>query len=105
MFFGGLSMAAKTLSPPMPTPTDPVALEAWLQESLDEKDAAAFLGVEPQYLARRRSEGDSPKYRKFSYKTILYVRRDLIEWRDGKAFSSTAEYQRPVASTSTVADD
>jgi hypothetical protein len=88
------------------TQQDPVAHEAWLEESLDVSEAAKFLNLEEQWLNRARMTGNGPPYSRAGHRLITYVRRDLIAWRDSKKHKSTAEYQRDAAdgSTSTTSD-
>lgn len=85
-------------------PADPLAYEAWLEESLTVEQAAEFLNVEKQWLDRARQSGDGPEFFRLTPRQIVYVRRVLIAFRDARKHKSTAEYQRTtdVASTSTT---
>lgn len=87
-------------------PQDPVAYQAWLEESLDVTEAAKFLNLDAQWLNRARMDGTGPVYSRLAPRIITYVRRDLIDWRDGKRHKSTAEYQRVAGDvpTSTTSD-
>lgn len=78
-------------------PKDPEALEAWLEESLTEEEAAEFLGgvVSRQWLQRARcTPGAGPEFVPLSPRKIVYVRRDLIAFRDVKRARSTADYRK-----------
>lgn len=72
---------------------DPMEYEAWLEETLTPVEAAKFLSLKLGDLARRRHEGGGPKFHQLGHRTIRYVRRDLIAWRDDRSFASTAEYR------------
>ncbi len=86
MTFGGVSMSQAV-------PQDPVAYEAWLQESLTVRDAAKFLCVEEQWLNRARMDGTGPEFTRLTPRQIVYVRRDLVRFRDDRRHRSTSEYQ------------
>ncbi len=75
-----------------PPPTDPVAYQSWLEESLHSEDAADFLGVTRNWLERKRCDGTGPIFRALSTRMITYVRRDLLNFRNSKQFTSTSEY-------------
>ncbi len=89
-----------------PTPIDPATKDAWLEESLSLEEAAEFLGVEKDWLLRKRTTGQGPRFTRLSPKLIVYVRRDLVEFRDSCAHSSTAEYvpQRLARATETASE-
>lgn len=72
--------------------------EAWLEETLTTAQAAAFLTVTPNFLARKRTEGGGPLFKKFGQKTIRYRRKDLIDYRDSMSRRSTSE-AAPAAAT------
>jgi hypothetical protein len=78
-------------------PADPVAREAWLQEGLTPEQAAAFLPTTELWLQRKRTnpgKRPGPKYSRLSQKQIVYIRRDLIEYREASMYTSTSEYDR-----------
>lgn len=74
-------------------PTDPVLYQAWLEESLTTREAAEFLKVEESWLQRRRCTGDGPRFTRLTPKIFIYVRRDLLEFRDAHKHQSTSEYR------------
>lgn len=73
----------------------PLPTDAWLDETLLPDEAAEFLKVEVLWLQRSRCDGTGPKFVRLTPRQIVYVRRDLLEWRDAKKHGSTAEYRQP----------
>ena len=57
---------------------------------LNPKQAAEFLGLKPNTLAKMRVYGNGPKYRKHGFR-VLYALDDLIEWSDRSSRHSTSE--------------
>ncbi len=55
-------------------------------------EAAEFLGCSEGYLIKLRA-GDGPPYqRRWKRKGIYYLESDLVTWRRGRRYLSTAEY-------------
>lgn len=52
-------------------------------------DAAAFLGLSPNTLAKWRVYGQGPRYRKLG-RAVVYDPADLREWLDAQARRSTS---------------
>ena len=59
------------------------------EHHLDNTAAAAFLGVSPRTLERKRLEGDGPKFVKIG-RRVVYRLRDLEAYLDQNTYSSTA---------------
>ncbi len=57
---------------------------------LNPKQAAEFLGLKPNTLAKMRVYGNGPQYRKHGFK-VLYARADLVAWSERSARKSTSE--------------
>ncbi len=47
---------------------------------LTPKEAAAFLQVSEKTLAKWRSVGTSPPFRRLGHRTVRYLLSDLINW-------------------------
>ena len=58
---------------------------------IDEKPAAAFLGLEPRTTQAMRQRGDGPKYISISARCIRYRRIDLKAWADSRLRTSTSD--------------
>ena len=58
---------------------------------LNTDDAARFLGLSKQTLAKWRVEGGGPPYRKFG-SHVAYRREDLEAFAEGNAFNHTSQY-------------
>ncbi len=58
---------------------------------IDEKVAAAFLGLEPRTMQSFRQRGSGPKYIKISSRCLRYRRIDLKTWSDGLVRRSTSD--------------
>ena len=65
-------------------------------EYLDERAAAAILGLSPHTLARWRWIGDGPRFRKFG-KSVRYSRADLMAYAEAATRSNTSQASRTVA--------
>lgn len=52
-----------------------------IETFLDERASAAFLSLSPQYLRKRRADGDGPKHIRFG-RAIRYRRSDLLAWAE-----------------------
>ena len=56
------------------------------------REAADFLRCSEGFLIKLRA-GDGPPYqRRWKRKGIYYLETDLVEWRRGRRYLSTAEY-------------
>lgn len=58
---------------------------------IDEKDAAAFIGVSVRQMQNLRYRGGGPRFIKLSRRCIRYRRRDLQVWAQQFLRSSTSE--------------
>jgi len=57
---------------------------------LNSKQAAEYLGLKPNTLAKMRVFGNGPKYRKHGFR-VLYALDDLNAWSDASSRRSTSE--------------
>ena len=57
---------------------------------LNTKQAADYLGLKPNTLAKMRVYGNGPKYRKHGFR-VLYSIDDLNAWSEASSRSSTSE--------------
>ncbi len=57
---------------------------------LNSKQAADYLGLKPNTLAKMRVYGNGPKYRKHGFR-VLYSLDDLNAWSEASLRSSTSE--------------
>ncbi len=57
---------------------------------LNSKQAAEYLGLRPNTMAKMRVYGTGPAYRKHGFK-VLYAMEDLIEWSQKSRRNSTSE--------------
>jgi len=57
---------------------------------LNAKQAAEYLGLKPNTLAKMRVYGNGPAYRKHGQR-VLYSLDDLTTWSDASRRSSTSE--------------
>lgn len=57
---------------------------------LNTKQAAEYLGLKPNTLAKMRVYGNGPKYRKHGFR-VLYSIDDLNAWSEASSRSSTSE--------------
>ncbi|WP_419906479.1 helix-turn-helix transcriptional regulator [Hoeflea sp.] len=60
---------------------------------LNAKEAAEYLGLKPNTLAKMRVYGNGPKFRKHGFR-VLYAIDDLNAWSEGTRRSSTSETPR-----------
>lgn len=60
---------------------------------LNSKEAAEYLGLKPNTLAKMRVYGNGPKFRKHGFR-VLYAIDDLNAWSEGTRRSSTSETPR-----------
>ena len=58
---------------------------------IDEKVAAAFLGLEPRTMQSFRQRGNGPKFIKISSRCLRYRRADLKTWSDSLVRRSTSD--------------
>ncbi len=58
---------------------------------IDEKSAAAFLGLTDRFMQHRRQQGDGPRYVAVSSRCIRYRRIDLRAWSEARLRSSTSD--------------
>jgi predicted DNA-binding transcriptional regulator AlpA len=68
----------------MTTPTRPVLL-------LDERDAAASLGLQPRTLQLWRRTGEGPSFVRVSSRCVRYRVADLESWAESRVRTSTAD--------------
>ena len=61
-----------------------------MDDLLNSKKAAAFLGVSERTLERLRTAGQGPKYVKFGM-VVRYDPADLLAWIEGRKRASTSE--------------
>jgi len=57
---------------------------------LNSKQAAEYLGLKPNTLAKMRVFGNGPKYRKHGFR-VLYALDDLNAWSEASSRRSTSE--------------
>lgn len=57
---------------------------------LNSKQAAEYLGLKPNTLAKMRVFGNGPKYRKHGFR-VLYALDDLNAWSEVSSRRSTSE--------------
>ncbi len=58
---------------------------------LNERVAAAYLGISIRTIQRWRIAGDGPAYHQFGPRRILYRQSDLDAWAATRRISSTSE--------------
>ena len=58
---------------------------------IDEKSAAAFLGITHRFMQHRRQQGGGPRYIAISSRCIRYRRTDLRSWAESRMRSSTSD--------------
>jgi predicted DNA-binding transcriptional regulator AlpA len=61
-----------------------------VNDLLNGKKAAAFLGVSERTLERLRTAGEGPKYFKFGM-TVRYDPADILAWIKGRKRTSTSD--------------
>lgn len=62
---------------------------------LNTTQAAEYLGLKPATLAKWRvekGEGEAPRFKKISRRTVLYDQRDLDSFMAKREYRSTSEY-------------
>lgn len=64
----------------------------FLDQEFTTPEAADFLGCSEGYLIQLRGTEGPTFYRRWKRKGIYYLKSDLIEWRRGRRYLSTAEY-------------
>ena len=64
---------------------------------IDEKVAAAFLGMSDRFMQDRRQKGGGPKYIAISCRCVRYRRRDLRAWSEALLKTSTSDSGMAVA--------
>ncbi len=57
---------------------------------LNPKQAAEYLGLRPNTLAKMRVYGNGPSYRKHGFR-VLYALEDLVDWSQKSRRNSTSE--------------
>ena len=55
------------------------------------KEAAKYVSLSPNTLAKMRLRGDGPRYSKAG-RICLYATRDLDAWLEANTYQSTSEY-------------
>ena len=68
-----------------------MAYDSDLDRGLDVCEAAADAGVSVSYLNKMRLSGDGPAFYRLG-RRVIYTRRELRRWREGRRFKSTSEY-------------
>jgi hypothetical protein len=67
------------------------AQREYLDQLLNEKEAADFLCYSVRALQNWRVRGGGPAFIKVSARSVRYCRRDLIAWRDQRRVPHTSE--------------
>jgi excisionase family DNA binding protein len=57
-------------------------------------EAAEFLRCSNSYLEKLRVNGGGPRFVGLSGGKVLYKRKDLIAWADGRRFRATCEFRQ-----------
>ena len=76
-------LGSATVFPPIDLPPDIAR-----QRVLNEKDAAAFVGLSAMTLERLRKLGNGPKHLVLSPRRLGYRVADLLKWLDERANAS-----------------
>lgn len=63
----------------------------YLDQLVNEKEAAAFLGYTIRALQNWRLRGGGPQFVKVSSRSIRYRRRDLMVWVDARLRQNTSD--------------
>lgn len=80
--------------------TPPIALETvsggpadsdYWHGLIDEREAGAFLNLQPRTMQSFRYQGGGPKFIRVSSRCIRYRRADLREWSEARLCTSTAD--------------
>ncbi len=65
--------------------------QTYWYELINEREAAAFLGLTSRTLQGFRWKGGGPRYIKISSRCLRYRRTDLREWSESRMRSNTSE--------------
>lgn len=65
----------------------------YLDQLIDERAAAEFIGYSVRALQNWRVRGGGPPFVKVSARSVRYRRRELIAWADARLVASTSEFQ------------
>jgi len=63
----------------------------FLDQLVNEKEAAAFLGYTMRALQNWRLRGGGPQFVKVSARSIRYRRRDLLAWTEARLRQNTSD--------------
>ena len=80
-----------------PAPTGPEGEQDYWHCLIDEKVAAAFLGLTHRFMQHRRQQGGGPRYVAISSRCIRYRRIDLRVWSEARLRISTVDPGREAA--------
>ena len=75
----------------MQSVTSAYSERAYLDQLLNEHDAAQMLGFTIRALQNWRVRGGGPKFVKVSRRSVRYQRRDLLAWIQSNIRSNTAQ--------------
>ncbi len=95
--------AALTAGGPAPTPDsapppkEPTSPEEFWNSLIDEKAAAAFLGLTDRTMQALRQRGGGPRYVHISSRCLRYRRADLRAWANARVRTSTSDPGRGAA--------
>jgi predicted DNA-binding transcriptional regulator AlpA len=84
---GAIAQSAASETTP---PAKPLAPPAGSTGLLNEKEAAAVLGLEPATLRNWRVKGQGPRYVQLSRRAVRYSRTDIDEWVASRVRRSTS---------------
>lgn len=62
-----------------------------MESSLPPSLAAAFCGLAPKTLDKKRVNGSGPKFVRISSRCVRYRVKDLIEWMEARVRTSTSD--------------
>ena len=79
------------ITPLLADPTSPAVVD----DLLDPKAAAAFLGLAVLTLADFRVKGGGPVFAKAG-RLVRYRKTDLDAWIDSRSYTSTSEYRKGI---------
>jgi predicted DNA-binding transcriptional regulator AlpA len=65
---------------------------AYLDQLVNEQEAAQALGFTIRALQNWRVRGGGPRFVKISGRSVRYRRRDLLEWTESKLRSNTSQF-------------
>ncbi|WP_093154564.1 helix-turn-helix transcriptional regulator [Thalassobaculum litoreum] len=63
----------------------------YLDQLIDEREAARFIGYSVRTLQNWRLRGGGPQYSKISKRSVRYRRRHLLAWADNALRSNTSD--------------